>query len=128
MLEDHAADFSERSSPSHGVYGEYDAESIHNIFRLLKRTYCSMQPATIRLQCARKEHYRLVHPDAKALKPVILKKRESDIQREKIPCYHKSICLNLLYESNNRLLLRQYCFYASNIQCRQETMSTKVPF
>ena len=128
MLEDHAADFIERLSPGHGVYGEHDAESIHNIFRLLKRTYCSMQPATIRLQCARKEHYRLVHPDAKALKPVILKKRESDIQREKIPCYHKSICLNLLYESNNRLLLRQYCFYASNIQCRQETMSTKVPF
>ena len=43
---------------------------------------------------AKKEHFRLVHPHAKALKPV----RESDIQREKIQCYHKNICLNLLYE------------------------------
>ena len=50
MLEDHAADFIERSWPGHRVYGEHGAESIHNIFKLLKRTYCSMKPATIRLQ------------------------------------------------------------------------------
>ena len=49
MLEDHAADFIERSSPGHGVYGEHGAESI-KIFRLLQRTYCPMHPATIRLQ------------------------------------------------------------------------------
>ena len=55
---------------------------------------------------ARKEHYRQVYPDTKNLKPIILKKRESDIQREKIPCYHKNICLILLYESNNIVLLR----------------------
>ena len=35
-----------------------------------------MQPATICLQSMLKEHYRLVHPDAKALKPVILKKKQ----------------------------------------------------
>ena len=50
MLEDHAPDFIERSSPGHGVYGEHGAESIHKIFRLLRRTYCSMQQAMIRLQ------------------------------------------------------------------------------
>ena len=55
---------------------------------------------------ARKEHYRLVHSDAKALKPVIFHKtRESDIQREKIQCCHKNICLDVLYESNIRVLL-----------------------
>ena len=32
MLKDHAADFIERSSPGHGVYGEHGAESIHKIF------------------------------------------------------------------------------------------------
>ena len=48
MLKDHAVDFIERSAPDHGVYGEHGAESIHKIFRLLQRTYCSMQPATIR--------------------------------------------------------------------------------
>ena len=73
MLEDHAAGFIETwSSPVHGVYGELGTESIYKIFRLLQRTYYSMQPATIRLQSMlKKEHYRLVHPDAKALKPVI---------------------------------------------------------
>ena len=29
MLEDHAADFIERSLPGHGVYREHGAESIH---------------------------------------------------------------------------------------------------
>ena len=36
MLEDHAADFIERSSPGHGVNGEHGAESIHKIFRFLQ--------------------------------------------------------------------------------------------
>ena len=57
MLEDHAEDFLESlSSPGHGVYGERGAEFIHKIFRLLQSTYCSMQPATIRLQSMPKEH------------------------------------------------------------------------
>ena len=61
MLEDHAAGFIETwSSPVHGVYGELGTESIYKIFRLLQRTYYSMQPATIRLQSMlKKEHYRL---------------------------------------------------------------------
>ena len=64
------------SSPGHGVYGEQGAESMHKIFRLLQRTYCSMQPVTIRLQSMlKKEHYRLVHPDAKALKPVNIQRK-----------------------------------------------------
>ena len=77
MLEDHAADFIERSLPGHVVYGEHGAESIHKIFKLLQRTYCSiMQLATIHLQeYAKKEHYRVAHPDAKALKPAILKRK-----------------------------------------------------
>ena len=51
MLEDHAADFiGTWTSPGHGVYGDQGAGSIHKIFRLLQRAYCSMQPATIRLQ------------------------------------------------------------------------------
>ena len=37
--------------------GEQGAESIHEIFRLLQRAYCSMQPATISLQSMlQKEH------------------------------------------------------------------------
>ena len=58
MLEDHAADFIERSSPGNGagVYGEHGAESIRKIFWLLHRTHCSMQPATIRLQSMLKKN------------------------------------------------------------------------
>ena len=78
MLEDHAADLIRTwSSRGHGVYGQQGAESIHKIFRLLQRAYCSMQPAAIRPQSMLKKNIaaRLVHPDAKALKPVILKKK-----------------------------------------------------
>ena len=76
MLEDHAANFIERSLSGHGVYGDHGAKSIHKILRLMQRTYCSMQPATIRLQSMlKKEHYRLVDPAAKALKLAILKRK-----------------------------------------------------
>ena len=87
MLEDHAGDFIETWSTGHGVYGEHGAESIHKVFNLLQRTYCSMQPATRHLQS-------------------MLKEQAGEIQREKIKCYHDNICLNLLYESNIRVLLR----------------------
>ena len=59
--------FIETWSTGHGVYGEHGAESIYKILNLLQWTYCSMQPATRRLQSMLKEHYRLVHPDAKAM-------------------------------------------------------------
>ena len=126
MCKDHAADFIETWSSVHGVYREHGAESIHKIFMLLQRTYCTKQPATRHLQGMLKEHYRLVHPDTKALKPAILKRNQHP--KGEIQCYHKNICLNLLYASNIRVLLRQYCFYTSNIQYTQETKNKKVPF
>ena len=63
--------------PGHGVYGEQDAESIHKLFRLLQRAYCSMQAATICLQVMLKKNIiaRLVHPGAKALKSGIIKRK-----------------------------------------------------
>ena len=67
--------WNETLSTGHGVYGEHGAESIHKVFNLLQRTYCSIKPATRHLQSMLKEHYRLIHPDAKALKPVIIKKK-----------------------------------------------------
>ena len=94
------------SSSGHDVYQEHGVESVHKISRLLQRTYCSMQPATLRLQSMlKKEHHRLVHLDSKALEPVILK-RKWHPKGKKIHSYHKSICLNLLYKPNIWLLLR----------------------
>ena len=66
-----------------------------------------MQPATISLQSMLKKNFiaRLLHPYAKALKPVILK-RKWHPKGDQIQCYHENIDLNLLYESNIRALLR----------------------
>ena len=78
MLKDHAADFIRNWSLSgHGVYGEQGAEFIYKTFRLLQRVYFSMQRATIRLESMLKKNIRarLNHPDAKGLKPVILKRK-----------------------------------------------------
>ena len=81
MLKDHAVDFiGTWSSPGHGVHGEEGAESIHKIFRLLQRAYCSMQPATIRLQSKlKKENYS--YTQMQRLRNLYFL-RESDIQRE----------------------------------------------
>ena len=57
LLEDHAEDFIERSSPGHGVYGEHGAESIHKIYILLIATSHDTSA-----EYAKKER-RLVHQD-----------------------------------------------------------------
>ena len=57
------------------VYGEHGAESIHKIFRLWEITYCSIQPAIIRLPSMQKEHYRLGQPDPNVLKTTTLKRK-----------------------------------------------------
>ena len=36
LLEDHAADFMERWSTGHGIYGEQGVESIHKVFKYIK--------------------------------------------------------------------------------------------
>ena len=75
LLEDHAADFMERWSTGHGIYGEQGAESIHKVFNILRRTYSSIQPASKRLESMMNEHLRLVHPDAKSPKPEIKRRK-----------------------------------------------------
>ena len=70
-VEDHAADFMERWSTGHGIYDEQEAESIHKIFNILRRTYSSIQAASKRPESMMNQHFPLVHPDAKSLKPEI---------------------------------------------------------
>ena len=77
MLKGHVPNFIGTCSTGLGVYGEHGTESIHKVFNLLQRTYCSTQPAMRRLQSMVKEQYRLVNPDAKALKPVIIKGKQN---------------------------------------------------
>ena len=75
MLEDHAADLMERWSTGHGIDGEQGAESIHKVFNILRRTYSSIQSASKRLETMMNEHFRLMHPDAKSLKPEIKRRK-----------------------------------------------------
>ena len=62
----------------HGVYGEHSAESIHKIRNLqvtAKNILLNATSHDTSAEYAKKEHYILVHPDAKALRFVILKKK-----------------------------------------------------
>ena len=74
LLEDHAADFMERQSTVHGIYGGQGAESIHKVFNILRRTCLSVQPSFKRLEIMMKEHFCLVHPETKSLKPEMKRK------------------------------------------------------
>ena len=56
-------------STGHGIYGEKRADSIHKVFNILRRTYSSIQAASKRLESMMNEHFCLVDPDAKSLKP-----------------------------------------------------------
>ena len=47
----------------------------YSVYHSEHTAQCNQPPATRRLQSMLKEHYRLVHPDAKALKPVIIKRK-----------------------------------------------------
>ena len=77
LLEGYAADFMERWSTGHGIYDEQGAESIHKVFNILRRTYSSIQPASKRLESMMNKHFRLVHPNAKSLKPKIKRRKFS---------------------------------------------------
>ena len=76
MLEDHAVNFIKRWGTGFGFYGEQGAESTHNNFSNLQRTYARM-PDSRRLESMMKEH--LTHPVAKKMRPQIKKRKFRDI-------------------------------------------------
>ena len=78
MVEQHVVDFIAKWVAAFGCYGEQGAESLHNEFSKLNRTYCSIKPNTKRLKYILKEHHRRVNPVAKAIQP-IRKKRKIEL-------------------------------------------------
>ena len=79
MLEEHAVNFIKRWGAGFGFYGEQGAESIHNNFNNLQRTYARMKPDSRRLESMMKEHLTRVHPVAKKMRPQIKKRKFCDI-------------------------------------------------
>ena len=69
MLEDHVIDFISKWKVGFGIYGEQGGEALHSEFNRLNRYYCAMKPNWKRLKCIMKEHYRLIHPEARTLNP-----------------------------------------------------------
>ena len=47
---------------------------MHKVFNMLRRIYLPIQPAFNRLENMMNKHFRMVHPDAKSLKPEIKEK------------------------------------------------------
>ena len=75
MVEQHVVDFIAKWGAAFGYYGEQGAESLHNEFNKLNRTYCSIKPNTKRLEYILKEHHRRVNPEAKAIQPKTKKRK-----------------------------------------------------
>ena len=78
MVEQHVVDFIAKWGAAFGYYGEQGAESLHNEFNKLNRTYCSIKPNTKRLEYILKEHHRRGNPEAKAIQPKT-KKRKTEL-------------------------------------------------
>ena len=48
---------------------------LHKVFNILRHIYSSIQTASKRLESMMNEHFRLVHPDSKSLKPKIKRRK-----------------------------------------------------
>ena len=60
MLEDHVVPFIRQWRVGLGVMGEQGAESIHNRFNVLERTYSNMPDKVNQLKCMVADHFRQV--------------------------------------------------------------------
>ena len=76
MLGDHAVPFIKRWGSAFGVYGEQGIETLHAEFNRLNQTYCRMGSSNRRLDCMMKEYMTRVHPEARALKPAIKRRKK----------------------------------------------------
>ena len=75
MLEDHVVDFIAKWGAGLGYYGEQGGESLHAQFNVLNKTYSAVKNNKCRLEYILKEHYCRVNPEAKALEPVVKKRK-----------------------------------------------------
>ena len=82
MLEDHAMDWVRARSVGFGLLGEQGAESIHERFNSLKRTYASVPSGVERLRNIMKEHLISICPQNVAARPPPAKRKKLTQQEE----------------------------------------------
>ena len=75
LLESHAVPFLNKWGAGFGLYREQGAESLDAELNNLQRVYCRMKPGVRRLESMMREHYMRIHPDAKQLRPKIMKRK-----------------------------------------------------
>ena len=76
LLEDHVVPQMRRWHWSLGLHGEQGAESIHNVFNNLERTYCAIRNPLKRMKCMLKEHQLQVSPSTAQLEPTVVKRKK----------------------------------------------------
>ena len=59
-----------------GFHGEQGAESIHNVFNTLERTYSAIQNPVQRMKNMLREHHLQVSPKIKDLQPSIVRRKK----------------------------------------------------
>ena len=75
MLEDHMVPWMRRWHWALGFHGEQGAESIHNIFNNLERTYSVIRNPLQRMKNMLREHHLQVSPELEELQPPIVKRK-----------------------------------------------------
>ena len=75
MLEDHAVSMMTRWQCSLGLHGEQGAESIHNLFNVLERTYANLRKPTAKLKAMLREHCLQICPQATKERPTIKQRK-----------------------------------------------------
>ena len=78
LLEDHVVGWMRKWHWALGLHGEQGAESIHNVFNTLERTYCAIRNPMERMQCMLKEHMLQTSPMTAELQPPIKKRKDSE--------------------------------------------------
>ena len=75
MLEDHVVQWMRKWHWALGLHGEQGAESIHNIFNTLERTYSAVRNPLTCMRCMFKEHQIQTSAHTASLEPAVVKRK-----------------------------------------------------
>lgn len=76
MLEDHIVPWMQKWQWALGLHGEQGAESVHNIFNSLERTYCAIRNPVDRMKCMLHEHHLQTSAHTAPLQPSAAKRKK----------------------------------------------------
>ena len=82
MLEDHVVQWMRKWHWALGLHGEQGAESIHNIFNTLERTYSAVRNPLTRMKCMFKEHQIQTSAHTVSFQPAVVKRKKGNSSSE----------------------------------------------